>query len=77
VPYLISVLAVATGVVIVLTVLARLRGRAHRLSDTVRRDRAYFVQHTGTLAARIAALRVALNQRRRRHGDGSRPTPAA
>lgn len=71
--YLISVLAVAAGVVVLFTVLVRLRVRTRRLADTVHRSRAHLARRTGTLIARIAALRVALNQRRR----PSRPAPAA
>lgn len=76
-PYLISALAAAVGVVILLTVLVRLRGRVGRLSEQVRSGRDHLAYRTGTLAARFAALRVALNQRRRRNGDGSHPVPAA
>jgi hypothetical protein len=77
VPYLISVLAAAADVVVLLTVLVRLRGQVRRLSDTVRRGRAHFAQRIETLVARIAALRVALTQRRRRNRGGSSSVPAA
>ncbi|MGH3823588.1 MAG: bacteriophage holin [Pseudonocardiaceae bacterium] len=76
-PFLISMLAAAVGVVMLFTVLVTLRGRVRRMSDTVRRSRDHLADRTGMLAARIAALRVALNQRRHRNGDGSRPAPAA
>ncbi len=75
--YLISVLAVAVGVMALCTVLVTLRGRARRLSDMVHRSRTHLAQRTGTLTARIAALRVALTQRRRRNGGGSHPAPTA
>ena len=76
-PYLISVLAVAVGVVVLLTVLVRLGGPARRLADTARYSRAHFADRTGALAARIAALRVAVNRRRHRNGDHSHPARAA
>lgn len=76
-PYLISMLAGAGGVVVLLMVLVRLGRVARRLSDTVFLSRAQFVDRTTVLAARIAALRVALSERRHRDADGSRPTPAA
>lgn len=75
--YLISLVAVAVAIVALLMVLARLRGPARRLSEAVRRSRAHFADRTGALADQIAALRVALNRRRRRNRDGSQPTPAA
>ena len=75
-PFLISMLAVAAGVVVVLTVLLKLRGRVRRLSDTVRRRRDHLAHRAALLAARITELRVALNQRRR-SGGGSRSVPAA
>lgn len=75
--FLISMLAAAVGVVMLLTVLVTLRGRVRRMSDTVRRSQDHLAHRTGPLAARIAALRVALNQRRRRNRDGPRPAPAA
>ncbi len=75
--YLISGLAAASCVVVLFAVLVRLRVRARRLADTVHRSRGHLAQRTGRLIARIAALRVALNQRRRPNGGGSRPAPAA
>ena len=77
VPYLISVLAVAGGVVVLLTALVRLGGPLRRLADTARQSRAHFADRTGALAARIAALRVAVNRRRHRDGDSSRSVRAA
>lgn len=70
-------LAGAGGVVVLLMVLVRLGGVARRLSDTVFLSRAQFADRTTVLAARIAALRVALSERRHRDADGSRPAPAA
>ncbi|HJT02577.1 MAG TPA: hypothetical protein VJ757_02965 [Pseudonocardiaceae bacterium] len=77
VPYLISVLAVAAGAVVLLMVLARLGGPLRRLADTARQSRAHFADRTAALAARIAALRVAMKQRRHRDGDSSSPLRAA
>jgi hypothetical protein len=77
VPYLVSLLAVVLATVALLTVLARLRGPTRRLSEAARRSRAHFADRTGALTAQMAALRVALNRRRRHGGDGSRPTAAA
>jgi len=77
VPYLISVLAVAVGVVVLLAVVVRLGGPARRLADTARQSRAHFADRTGALAARIAALRIAVNRRRHRNGDRSHPAQAA
>jgi hypothetical protein len=68
--YLLSVLAVATSGVVLLTLLARLAGPARRLAGTVQLSRAHVADHTGLLAARIAALRVALGRRRRRSNSG-------
>ena len=76
-PYLVSVLAVAAGVVVLLTVVVRLGGPARRLADTARYSRAHFADRTGALAARIAALRMAVNRRRHRDGDRSDPARAA
>ena len=77
VPYLISMLAAAAGVVVLLMVLVRLGRVARRLSDTVFFSRAQFADRTTVLAARVAALRAALSERRHRNADGSRPVPAA
>ena len=76
-PYLISVLAVVAGAVMLITVLVRLGGPLRRLGDTARQSRAHFADRIGALAARIAALRVAVNQRRHRDGDSSPPARAA
>ena len=75
-PFLISMVTAAAGIVVMLTVLLRLRGQVRRLSDTVGRRREQLVHRTEMLAARISALRTALNQRRRSRG-GSRSVPAA
>jgi hypothetical protein len=76
--YLISVLAAAAGVGVLLTLLVRLTGPAGRLSGTMHLSRVHFVDRAGLLAARIAALRVELDRRRRRHnGAGSGPAPSA
>jgi hypothetical protein len=67
VPYLISVLVAAAGVVVLLTLLMRLAGPARRLAGTVYLNREHLADRTGLLAARIAALRVQLDRRRRRN----------
>jgi hypothetical protein len=77
VPYLISVLAVAAGVVVLLTVLVRLRGAARRLAETVGESRVHVARRTGALAMRIVELRIAVNRRLHRTGDGSHPAAAA
>lgn len=76
-PYLISMLMAAAGAVALITMLVRLRGSARRLADAARRSRAHVVDRSRALAARIAALRVAVNRRRHRDGDRSHPAPAA
>jgi hypothetical protein len=77
VPYLISVLTVAASVVVLLTVVVWLGGPVRRLADTARHSRAHFADRTGALAARIAALRIAVHRRRHRDGDRSQPARAA
>ncbi|MBV9139831.1 MAG: hypothetical protein JO115_02715 [Pseudonocardiales bacterium] len=76
-PYLISALAAATGVV----VLVRLAGLVRRLLRTARRSRADWAQRTDLLAARTAELRAtlgaALGRRHHRNEDGSPAAPAA
>ncbi|MBV9164066.1 MAG: hypothetical protein JO309_07965 [Pseudonocardiales bacterium] len=74
-PYLISVLAAAAGVVVLLTLLTRLAGPARRLAGTVHRSRAHWVDRTGLLAARTAALRVQLDRRRHRNWRNSGQLP--
>jgi hypothetical protein len=66
--YLISVLAAITGVVVLLPLLVRLIGSARQLAGTVHLSRAHWADRTELLAARIAALRVQLDRRRRRNG---------
>ncbi|MDQ3764960.1 MAG: hypothetical protein M3460_26645 [Actinomycetota bacterium] len=70
VPYLISVLAAAAGVVVLLVLLLGLAGPMRRLARTVRRSRTQFADRTSLLAARIAALRVELSRRRHRRNSG-------
>jgi hypothetical protein len=79
VPYLISVLAVAAGVVVLLTLLVRLASPARRLAGTLRRSRGHFADRAGLLTARIAALRVELDRRRHRRSspEGAYPPSAA
>jgi HAMP domain-containing protein len=76
VPYLISVLAAVAGIVVLLTLSARLAGPTRRLVETLHRSRAHVADRTSLLAARIAALRVALD-RRRGSGARSHSAPAA
>jgi hypothetical protein len=76
-PYLISMLAAAAGVVVLLMMLVRLGGVARRLSDALRRSRTQFAARTRVLAVQIAALRLALDERRHRNTEGPRPSPAA
>jgi hypothetical protein len=77
VPYLISVVAGAVGIMVLVTVMVRLVGPVRRLADTARQSRAHLTDRTGALAVRIAALRVAISQRRHRNGDGPAPVLAA
>ena len=78
VPYLISALAAAAGAVVLLTLLARLRGPVRRLATTARNSRARFADRSRALTARIAALRVELaRRRRRRNAESSSEAPAA
>lgn len=77
VPYVISLLVATAGVVALLTVLMRLGAANRRLSEMVQLSRSHFATRTGILAARLAALRAALDERRRSNRDGSRPASAA
>jgi len=78
VAYLISVLAAAAGIVVLLTLMLRLAAPVHRLAVTLRVSRAVVADRTDRLAARIAALRGELDRRRRRRsGKGSTPASAA
>ncbi|HKS50486.1 MAG TPA: hypothetical protein VJS67_01300 [Pseudonocardiaceae bacterium] len=73
-PYLISVLVVGAGVVGLLVVVVRLAGPTRRLADTARQSRTLFADRTRALAARVAALRIAMSRRRRRNGT-AHPQP--
>jgi hypothetical protein len=77
-PYLVSVLMAAVGGGVLLVLLVRLAGPARRLAGAARTSRAGLADRSGLLAARIAALRVELDQRRR-HRDVKTPgaTPTA
>jgi hypothetical protein len=78
VPYLISALAAATGAVVLLTLLIRLRGPARRLARTARDSRARFADRSRALTARIAVLRVELARwRRRRNAESPSEARAA
>lgn len=76
-PYLVSVVAVAAGVVVLLTVLVRLSGSARRLAETVGDSRAHIAARARGLAMRIAELRIAVNQRLHRTGASSHRAAAA
>jgi hypothetical protein len=70
VAYLISGALAAACVVVLFIMLRRLAGPARRLAEAVQRSRAHLADRTGLLAARIAALRVALDRRRQRRNAG-------
>ncbi|MGH3871459.1 MAG: bacteriophage holin [Pseudonocardiaceae bacterium] len=77
-PYLISVLVTGAGVVALLILLMRLIGSARRLAGTTRTSQAGLADRRGLLTARIAALRVELDRRRRsRNAAAPRATPTA
>ncbi|HEX5348505.1 MAG TPA: hypothetical protein VFW64_15595 [Pseudonocardiaceae bacterium] len=63
--YLISGALVAACVVVLFMILRALVAPAQQLAATVQRSRAHLADRTGLLAARLAALRVALDRRRR------------
>ena len=70
-PYLVSLLAVATAVVVLLILLVRLHRPARRLTGTARVCRAYLADRIGMLSARLAGLQVALHRRRHLRNVGS------
>jgi hypothetical protein len=70
VAYLISIVLAAACVVALFLMLLRLTGPARRLTETAQRSRAHLTDRTGLLAARVAALQVALDRRRRRRNAG-------
>lgn len=79
--YLISALAAAAGVVMLIVLLIRLAGPTRGLVRTARASQARLVDRSGLLTARFAALRVELAQRRvelaRRRRRGTAGTSAA
>ncbi|HEY6424124.1 MAG TPA: hypothetical protein VIY28_12930 [Pseudonocardiaceae bacterium] len=77
-PYLVSGLAAAAGVVVLVALLARLAGSIHQAAAVVALSRAHVADRAGLLTARIAALRVQLAQRRgpRRVASNSHQTEA-
>ncbi|MGH3755483.1 MAG: bacteriophage holin [Pseudonocardiaceae bacterium] len=79
-PYLISALAVAAGSVVLIRLLIRLVGRTRGLARTARAIQARLADRSGLLAARFAALRGDLAQRRvelaRRRHRGTAGTSA-
>jgi hypothetical protein len=76
-PYLISVLVAAAGVVVLCTLMMRLTGPVRRLAGTARISRAGFAERSGPLAVRIAALWVELARRRHRRNAKASSEPAA
>lgn len=77
-PYIISLLAVATAGVALLVLLVRLGTPVRRLTGTARLCSAYLADRTSLLRARIAGLKVELNRRRqaRRVRRSGGPTAA-
>ncbi|MGH3774375.1 MAG: bacteriophage holin [Pseudonocardiaceae bacterium] len=76
--YLISALAAAAGVVVLIALLMRLAGPVRGLARTARAGQSRFTDRSGLLTARIAALRVALTRRRRpRNAESPSGPPAA
>ncbi|MGA9308976.1 MAG: hypothetical protein WBV74_01230 [Pseudonocardiaceae bacterium] len=63
--YLISGALVAACVVVLFMILRALVAPARRLATTVQRSRSHLADRGVLLAARLAALRVALDRRRR------------
>ena len=76
-PYLISALAAAAGVVVLIALLVRLAGSTRGLARTTRTSGARLADRRGLLTARIAALRVELAQRRRHDTAGTSAAPPA
>ncbi len=68
--YLISGALAAAGAVVLLMILRALVAPARRLAATVQCSRAHLADRIGPLASRVAALRVALDRRRRRRNAG-------
>jgi hypothetical protein len=65
VPYLVSGLAAAVGVVVLAALLVRLAGCARRAAEAAALTRAHITDRASLLTARVAALRVQVDQRRR------------
>jgi membrane protein implicated in regulation of membrane protease activity len=70
VAYLISGALAAACVVVLCMMLRRLAGPVRQLAATTQRSRADLADRAGLLTARVAALRVALDRRRRRRNAG-------
>jgi hypothetical protein len=68
--YLISGALAAACVVVLLMMVRALVAPARRLAVAAQRSRAHLADRTGLLTARVAALRVALDRRRRRRNAG-------
>jgi hypothetical protein len=68
--YLISGVLTAAGAVVLLMIFRALVAPARRLAATLQCSRAHLADRIGLLSARVAALRVALDRRRRRRNAG-------
>jgi hypothetical protein len=68
--YLISGGLTAAGAVVLLMIFRALVAPARRLAATLQCSRAHLADRIGLLSARVAALRVALDRRRRRRNAG-------
>lgn len=64
--YLPAVVLVVVGLVVLVTVLVRVRGRVREFNQTADALRTNVDYETGTLRARLAALQVAIRQTRAR-----------
>jgi len=77
VAYLISALAAAAGVVVLIALLVRLAGPTRELARIARASGARLADRSGLLTVRIAALRAELAQRRRHGTAGTSAAPPA
>jgi hypothetical protein len=74
--YLASAFAAAVGAAVLVTLLVRLARAARILGATARHARAHLRERWNTLAAKLAALRVEVNRRRRHDGTARSRHPA-
>ncbi|MGH3884779.1 MAG: bacteriophage holin [Pseudonocardiaceae bacterium] len=75
--YLISAVAAAAGVVVLIALLMRLAGAIRGLARTAHASQARLADRSGLLAARIAALRVEIARRRRPRNAAASSGPLA